>query len=286
MTAIAAPRNSAEALAARTERHAPIYYLAMACIAIAAGWLARLSWGFWTDEAGSYWMAGGGWSAAIAKTENFPGQSLLYSGVLSWFYHPGPHQELWLRIPSVAGVLLAGYFLYRLTEDVAGKGTGYLAVVPFFCTPAVIQAATYARPYGLALAAATGCAWKFQQFLNDGRARTFAQYLVFSVLMIYFQYFFGFLLAVQTALMLYFALRGKAAGWRWFLIAPPVWLASLWPLRASIQSLVHFAGGSYSSPIPPSVAQFFLLCFPMGPLIAGAVGCVAIADRQSSGWPA
>jgi len=285
VTTLAAPRRKpADPLAIHVAARSTSYYLAFAAIAIVAGWIGRLNWGFWTDESGSFWMSSGGWSAAIAKTVHFPGQSLLYSGLLSFFHHPGPHQEFLLRVPSILGALAAGYFLFRLTESILGEGTGYLAVIPFFCTPAVILAATNSRPYGLALAAATGCGWKFYEYLKNPTRDAFLQYLAFSVLVLYFQYFFGFLLALQFAFLVYWRLRGHRVHWAMLIAAPSVWLVSLWPLRESIATLLAFGKGTYTPPIPPTVAQFFLLCFPLGPLLGGAVGCVAIAFAFPGSW--
>lgn len=285
MTTIAAPRRkSADPLALHVAAHSSLYYLIFAAVAIAAGWIARLNWGFWTDESGSYWMSAGSWSAAIARTTHFPGQSLLYSGLLTFFHHPGPHQEFLLRVPSILGVLAAAYFLFRATEEIAGAGTGYLAVVPFLCTPAVIYAATNARPYGLALAAATGCGWKFYGFLKNPTRATLVPYLVFAVLVLYLQYFFGFLLAVQFVFALCWKLRGHRIPWPMLSAAPCVWLLALWPLRESIRTLLQFGKGTYTPPIPPTVAQFFLLCFPVGPLLAGTLACVAIALAFPGSW--
>lgn len=285
MTTLAAPRRQqADRLAIHFSANSTAYYLLFAAIAVAAGWSGRLSAGFWTDESGSFWMSGGGWSAAIGKTEHFPGQSLLYSGLLTFFHHPGPHQEFLLRVPSILGVLAAGYFLFRLTESILGPGTGYLAVIPFLCTPSMIVAATNARPYGLALAAATGCGWTFYELLKHPSWGVFGKYLAFSLFVLYFQYFFGFLLILQFAFAVYWRLRGHRVPMAMILAAPCIWLLSLWPLRESIRTLLEFGKGTYTPPIPPTVAQFFLLCFPVGPLLAGAVGCVAIAFAFPGSW--
>src|ERR1035437_4444054 len=64
------------------------------------GWLPGVFWGFWTDEAGTYWMAIEGWRAAIERTANWAGQSVLYSILESFFAIKGPWQEFFLRVPS------------------------------------------------------------------------------------------------------------------------------------------------------------------------------------------
>jgi len=67
--------------------------LVMTCLAVALGWLPRLRWGFWIDESATYWMSSEGWRAAIERTWNWPGQSILYSIVESFFAVHGPWQE-------------------------------------------------------------------------------------------------------------------------------------------------------------------------------------------------
>ncbi len=194
-------------------------------------------------------------------------------------------------MPSVLGVLAAGYFLYRLTESIVGAGTGYLAVIPFFSASAVILGATYARPYGLALAAATGCGWKFYEFLKSPTRANFVQYLALSILVLYFQYFFGFLLALQFAFAIYWRIRGNRLP-AIFFATPIIWLLALLPVRESIETLLTFSRGAYAPPVAPTFAQFFLLTLPLGPLLAGAVGIVAIAFafprsfKPRFDWPA
>src|SRR3954451_6762838 len=54
-------------------------------VLVALIWGPRLLRSFWVDEAGTYWMAMGGPIAAIQKSWHWPGQSVLYSVVESFF---------------------------------------------------------------------------------------------------------------------------------------------------------------------------------------------------------
>src|ERR1035438_3038904 len=94
----AAAAEHTSVVAART----PI--LVLTCLAVLLGWLPRLRWGFWTDETATYWMSSGGWRAAIEHTWNWPGQSILYSILESFFVVHGPWQEVALRVPSFVAV--------------------------------------------------------------------------------------------------------------------------------------------------------------------------------------
>jgi hypothetical protein len=258
------------------ERYAWAYYTGLSVVAIAAGWFPRLTWGFWTDEAGTFWMAGGHFFESLSRSARFPGQSVLYGGLMSWFYHPGPHQELWMRIPSVLGVLAAAFFLYRLTESILGRGTGFLAVVPFLCTASILTAATNARPYGLALAAATGSYWKFHQWMESGTRKHLIQYLLLSVAVLYLQYFFAFLFVSQLLVLGWRSLRGGKVPWGTVTLAGVILAVSILPLLPSLRTLVHFASSAYNSSVPPTLLQLAIQCFPPGALIAGVVGCAAV----------
>src|SRR5581483_7355454 len=95
-------------------------------------WGPRLLRSFWVDEAGTWWMAHDGPILALQKTWHWPGQSLLYSMLASFFcLQAGPLREITLRIPSLIGMAIAGYFLYRMAEQAIGRGTGFVALVMF-----------------------------------------------------------------------------------------------------------------------------------------------------------
>src|SRR5204863_4983380 len=87
--------------------------LVMTCLAVVLGWLPRLRWGFWIDECATYWMSSEGWRGAIERTWNWPGQSILYSILESYFVVPGAWQEVVLRIPSVVAVAVAAWQVKR-----------------------------------------------------------------------------------------------------------------------------------------------------------------------------
>jgi hypothetical protein len=45
----------------------PVRILALCAIAFLLAWLPRLYWGFWTDEAGTFWMVCKGWREALNR---------------------------------------------------------------------------------------------------------------------------------------------------------------------------------------------------------------------------
>jgi 4-amino-4-deoxy-L-arabinose transferase-like glycosyltransferase len=82
----------------------------------------------------------GGPIAAIQKSWHWPGQSVLYSVVESFFcLKGGAFRELVLRLPTLGGMLVAAYLLYRLAEEAIGNGAGIITVVLFVLNPVAIQ---------------------------------------------------------------------------------------------------------------------------------------------------
>src|ERR1700722_18442067 len=122
----------------------------------------------WVDEANSYWMACRGPFAAIQRTSHWPGQSLLYAVITSFFCFDGsPFRDLFLRIPALLGAAAACYFLYRFAEDAFGAGAGRIAALLFASTPATIELATEARSYALAMAAVAASCWTLYRWTDS-----------------------------------------------------------------------------------------------------------------------
>lgn len=173
-----------------------IYRLLFAA-AVALFWFPRLSRGFWVDEAASFWIVKDGFARISQNLQVLSEQSVLYSYLSSVFFVGGPHMELWLRIPSVIGVLLAAIILYKLTERIAGPGTGFLAVIPFCSAEAIVEIATNARPYAMGLPVILLSFWSLREWVQTGERKPLAIYCLCSPLIIHFHYLFGMVFVVQ-----------------------------------------------------------------------------------------
>lgn len=277
-----ARRSSEMALEQHVVRYWTVYAAAACAVAFLAGWLPRLFWGFWTDEAGTYWMAQGGMAAAIEKCLHWPGQSILYGALESWFATHGAYQELLLRLPSAAGVGLAAWFLFRLSEAITGAGTGFLAVVPFLCAQPVLEAATSARPYGLALAATLASFWHLHRWSSTGSRPALVWYTASSILVLYLHYFFGFIFLIHLLYLWSAKRHGAKVSWGKAALASAVILVSLVPLEPHI-ALLFGKSQQFANALPPSLGQFLLLCFPYPPLVgvAVAIGVALVASPRS-----
>ncbi|MEO8051991.1 MAG: hypothetical protein ABI833_16355, partial [Acidobacteriota bacterium] len=187
--------------------------LVMICLAVLFGWLPRLHWGFWIDETATYWMSSAGWRAAIERTWNWPGQSILYSILESFFVVHGPWQEAVLRIPSIVAMAIAAWQVKRLAELLISKEAGWYALVPFVCAPDVMSFATNARSYGLALTASLISFRYLLEWQRYGGKKNAAVYLLASIAMVYLHYVFGFILLIQMAYLLLNVWYGIRVRW-------------------------------------------------------------------------
>jgi hypothetical protein len=260
-------------------------------LAFFLSWFPRLFWGFWTDEAGTFWMAAEGWWASIERTTQWPGQSLLYSLLESFFAWKGAGQEFALRIPSVLAMVWAGWEMKRLAEITLGKAYGWLAILPLACAPEAIEFGTSARPYALAMAASLASfrhllVW---QELEPGanRWKPIAKYLGAAVLTLYLHYLFAFVIGIQALYLLFCRfVRGRQVALDLPVVAAVVLPLSLVPLIGSLlvtaRTVVAFASAA-----KPEFTDLLRLCFP--PALALGVGLgamVLIASARKLRWRA
>jgi hypothetical protein len=197
----------------------------LAAMMIAGFWPA-LRWGLWLDETFTAWQVDAGWRAILSEKLANPGQSALFAYLEAPFYFPHtPFMELGLRIPAVAGALLSCFFLHRLAEVLVGEGTGFLAVTAFVASPELINYATQARPYTLALAACLASLVTLLRWLET-RARRDGLLLSLSLaLIVHLHFLYALFLPVLGFAFWQRARRGSSVGWRE--LAPWVGLAGL-----------------------------------------------------------
>jgi mannosyltransferase len=252
--------------------------LAVVLIAALVTWLPRMFWGFWVDEAGTYWMACYGWRAAVERAMHFPGQSILYSVLVSPFCVDGPLKEFLLRVPSLTAVALSAVLLYYLAERMLGKGTGALASLVLICPSATVEAATEARPYAFALAATIAAGLALFEWIETHHWRWLATYVLCSVLILYFHYLFGFVLVIFA---IYAVLRRlPLSSLLKFAAAELVVLASLIPLRHHIElAFRHRTPGTHA--VLPGLAQLGMALFPPQVMIGAGLGLVLLLALYS-----
>ncbi len=215
-------------------------------------WYPRLVRSLWVDEAGTVFMAHRGPLAAIQITSHWPGQSILYAVIESFFVWGGsPLRDSILRIPSIAGILLAAWFLYRLAEKAFGKGAGFVAAVLFIFHPSIISLGIQARPYSLALAAVTGSCLAVYEWIESREIRFILYFVAASTLVVYLHYFFAIVFLCQALYIAYvFTVEKRVHRWRYLLAAYTLIAVLITPLVPHIRLLVREAHTLPFTPAP------------------------------------
>ena len=262
----------------------PLRILILCATAFLLAWLPRLRWGFWTDEAGTFWMACKGWRAAMIRTATWPGQSIPYSVVESFFVAPGFWKEPLLRIPSVLASALAAWQLKRLAELTINRGAGWLAIIPLICAPDMMNFGTSARPYALALAASIASFRYLLEWRESLERKTAVKYLIASVLTLHFHYLFGFIFVIQAVYLAGCRVFGKRVGIGLPLAAAILVPASMLPLVGALRSTAHHAD-SFARAMPPTFAQLLQICFSPALLLTTGLGLLLLlVSAKSLRW--
>lgn len=236
-------------------------------------WLPRMSRGFWIDEATTYWIDQGGWAQAWPKLRTFPaGQSFLYQFLVAPFMSSGTYQEALLRVPSIAGMLLAAWLLHKLTERILERGSGWLAVSLFACAGAIVETATNARPYALGLAVILTSFWSLRECVHTGKGKWLALYCASSALVVYFHYAFLLIFLVQAVYLIAAYQSGRQSSWWRILGAGFAIVAAAIPLGWQMLRLVQQAH-MWTSSAKPSFVDF-LTFFPVQVLVVVMLGLV------------
>ena len=266
--------ETATAISARTPENAPPvsqrFYLAIAAAAVAGYWLPRLSRGFWTDETLAYWISHDGVANVFHNLLALANQSIPYSYIAALFASHGPFKEALLRIPSLAGALLAAWLMVKLADQIVGRGEGILSLVPFICSGAIVQAATEARPYSLALAAALASFWSLREWVHRGKSRSLAIYWLSSCLAIYFHYLFAMIFVVQAVYVVAARRSGRVFRWTPLAGAGAAIVALLLPILWILPAIRNYSRMNQSA-WKPSASDFFGI-FPINVLLVVAAG--------------
>ena len=253
----------------------PLRILILCAAAFLLAWLPRLRWGLWTDEAGTFWMACKGWHAAISRTATWPGQSIPYSVLESFFVAAGFWKEPLLRIPSVLASAVAAWQLKRLAELTINGGAGWLAVIPLICAPDMMNFGTSARPYALALAASIASFRYLLEWRKSPERKIAAKYLIASALTLHFHYFFGFIFVIQAIYLASCRAFGRRVGIGLPLAAAILLPASMLPLVGVLRSTAHHVD-SFARAVPPTFAQLLQICFPPALLLTTGLGLLLL----------
>jgi uncharacterized membrane protein len=248
-------------------------YVALTTTIVVVYWPVHLFRGFWTDEAGSYWISHSGFRQVWHNLQIYPGQSAIYSYLISLFISDGPYKEALLRLPSVAGGVLAAWLLYKLTESIVGKGSGFLAVVPYCCAGVIVEWSTYARPYALGMVVVLASFWSLREWVHTGRKTPWFIYCATSALVVYFHYLFTMIFLVQIIYLVAARRYGRNFLWTRVVAAAVIIAVAALPLAAQFRHMFQ-RSSLLNSSIPPTFDLLFRI-YPLEILTVAAVaGCL------------
>ncbi len=260
------------------------FYAALAIAIIALGWIPRLLWGFWLDETATYWQAKRGVWAALHHSYS-PGQSILYGAIAAIFYRPDGHFEFWLRVPSLIGMLIAAYFVFRLARNWFGTGAAYLALIAMLGDRQLISHATEARPYALALAACVGLMYGLDRWIADRRRAHWLLLTICAILLLYLHYVLCVFFLVPATFVLLRFLQGDRIPWGGIALTSVLVLLSVLPLTGELKLLFH-QGHALSYTEAPDARAFIELVLPFQTVFCAFVAaCVAGMFGASLGSP-
>ncbi len=234
-------------------------------------WLVPMGSSFWLDELVTYWSAYKGVVPAVSRSQFWPGQAMPYTVLAALVIHFGGTSEFALRLPSLLATVLTAWLLFRLGEHFFDRETGVLVFVVFASLQEVAkQAATNARPYGIALLLVVASFLQLVRWLDRRRLRNMIGFVLTAAAIPYFQFLFVTIYLAFLAYAVYIwradrRLRIRellaAAALVALLLSPLVWnslsahrttAASSWASTPDAMELV-------TSFIPPVLAASLLL---------------------------
>lgn len=212
--------------------------LSVTTLVILVEWVPILFGGLWLDETFTWWQAYRGWRNAFAVVSNSPGVSPLFATVCSFFYFgPGKYMEFWLRLPAFLAMLIAAYYIFRIAEAWFGRNAAWLALVMFVSEKDIINRATEARPYGLALAASLGLMYGLHVWFMRKRVWGWLLFLICSILVPYWHFLFCAFFVAPALYIVCWRLQGRRVPWL-HLVGSAVLIAAAWlPLRGQFEAL-------------------------------------------------
>ena len=167
-------------------------------------WVIPIRSSLWLDELVTFWSAYKGIGPAIARSQFWPGQNTAYTVLISAIIRVAGTSEVVLRLPSLGAAVLTAWLLFRLGEVLFDKEAGILVVVVFTSLHEVArEAATNARPYGIALLLVVASMLQLVRWLDTQRLRNLAGFTVTAAAVPYFHLLFATIYLVFFAYGVY-----------------------------------------------------------------------------------
>lgn len=265
MTAIAPPERSVSSHAA--EREECRYLWPPLVMSIILLWFVPMGTSLGMDESGNWWVIKDGFQTMLHRSVIWP-SSVLFNSLVMAARSIGGDSDVVMRIPALLASLGALYLLYRLGRRLFGPLAAMLSCLAFVTMREVVYVASNVRPYSLAILLVIGAMLCLINWLDTGRFRYAAGYVLLASLTLYATYLYALMFLVHAAYALVrFRARESAVSARALVAA---WIASgvlLLPLAFQIlTALASRDKHSYLS--TPAVDVVVGSIIP--PLLAGA----------------
>ncbi len=187
--------------------------------------------GLWADEFATWGMAGIPWRESVAILRYVDAVIAPYYALMHGWVGLVGTSDLALRAPSVAAMALAAALTGAIGGRLAGPRVGLLAGLLFAVLPSSSRFAQEARPYAMALFAATLVTYLFVRILQRPRFGWFIAYTV-AVALLGLSHFVALLLLVGHGWVLLARRRRLVFGWSAAVLVgvlpvlPLVWLGN------------------------------------------------------------
>lgn len=163
----------------------------LAALAALRLWILPLSSSLWLDETVTYWSAYKGIGAAIARSQFFQGQQVVYSLIAAVAMRIGGTSEIAIRLPSVIAAVLTVWLLFLLGKELFDHEAGILALLVYTSFPVVAkEAAANARPYAIGLLLVVAGMLQLVRWMRSGGLRNMAAFVLLSAAIPYLHYLF------------------------------------------------------------------------------------------------
>lgn len=246
---------------------------ALAALLLSAAVWPKITAGFWTDEAGTWWIIKDGLADAAARAEWWSATSPFYYAVLWAWAQLFGLGEVSLRLPSVLFGAASAVLLYRLARRWFDAEGAWLAVVFFLMSRYIAFAVADARPYALGLMLLIGAWLAMQNWLDTGCRRHGAAFVLCATGAVWAHYMLGLgLLPLAWYL--------RALGWRRSLTAV---LGGGLLLLPRVFQVAEVAGrrGQLSFARPADALDLAIAVIPVEFAILAMLGCLAAVAGSS-----
>lgn len=248
----------------------PPLLIALLVLAVGRLWLMPLGSSFWLDECATFWAIKAGPSEIVSRSLLFLHSPLhcfitWASGAL------GGYSEAALRLPSVFGLALAAWLLYRLASALYDRETALVAAAIFSCLEYVRFAAGDARPYALALAAVNGALLMLWRWLERERWRYALAYAALGALSVHLHFLLAYMIAVHGIYVLWRGIRWTGVRIAQMAGAAALFLALVAPLWPNLVFVVNNSTGLSWAPAP-TVDMMIGYVVPLSAVVALCAG--------------